>query len=189
MNNMTPFHVLSIQASLSIIIFSLLGIWYVNPKLSKLPLEKILIPLLWTHTLRYIALVLFLPGQVSPDFPRGILSIIAYGDFITALLSLFAILMLKYRIFGALIMVWIFNFVSVIDIINSIGMAIGARVYNIPLGFTYIIVAFYVPLLVVTQAMMMYWMIKRRNSLAEYLPNSNLIKQSTHEKGENEKNN
>lgn len=86
-------------------------------------------------------------------------------------------------------MVWIFNFVSVIDIINSIGMAIGARVYNIPLGFTYIIVAFYVPLLVVTQAMMMYWMIKRRNSLAEYLPNSNLIKQSTHEKGENEKNN
>lgn len=164
---MEPFYVLSTQASLSLLIFSILGIWYITPTFSKSPLEKILIPLLWIHAFRYVALALFLPGQVSTDFPHDILTVITYGDLISALLSLLAILMLKYKMRGALFVVWIFSIVSIADIINSITTAIGAQVYNIPLGFMYLTVAFYVPLMIVTQVMMIYWMIKRKNSLKQ----------------------
>lgn len=47
--NMNPFIVLNYQTVLSFVALTLIIRWYILPRLSRLPLEEALIPLIWIH--------------------------------------------------------------------------------------------------------------------------------------------
>ncbi len=153
---MTAFQILNLQSTFSLVAFALVARWHIAPRLSKTSVEDYLLPLTWVHVFRYAVLTLLVPGQVSPNVPADTANLIAYGDLASALLALVSVVFLKYRFAGALAVAWIFNLVGSADIVVAVGTAMNAKLADIPIGFNWYIVNFYVPLLIVTHAMMIY---------------------------------
>lgn len=163
---MSTLFIFAIQITLSIFVFALMAKWYIAPRLARLSLEKALIPLLWVNVFRYIPLALFAPEQVSADIPQMTLSLIAYGDLISAILAFVAIIFLVYRIPGALFAVWLFLLVGVTDMLIVMTHAISIQLYLYPLGFNWYIVALYVPMVLISQMMIAYYLFKKSKSYA-----------------------
>lgn len=161
--NMTPFTAIGIQSALSMIIFALLSVHYLLPHLRKLNLKKALIPLLWINTFRYLPLILLAPGQVSTQIPGSISNVIAYGDFVSGILALIAVLLIIYKAPGAIIITWIFLIVGTLDSINGVYTAISAEAYQFPLGFSWIVVTFFVPMIFVSEALIIHQLITNKN--------------------------
>lgn len=150
---MSPFFVMAIQSTLTIVIAALVARWYLAPSLARRPLREKLEPLLLVHAFRFVPLAIFLPGQVSDDFPAGLARLIAYGDFVSALLALAALLAWRYREAHGFWLTALFSVVGAADMVVVLTAAMREQVYNLPLGVIYYIPAFYVPVLAVLQVM------------------------------------
>ena len=159
---MTLFAILALQSTFSLVAFALIARWYVAPRLSRASLEDYLVPLIWVHVFRYAPLTLLVPGQVSLKLPADVAATIAYGDLVSAIVALVAIIFLKFRWQGALAVAWAFNLIGIADLLVSTGAAINAKMYQVPIGFNWYIVNFYVPALIVTHAMMVYRLVPKR---------------------------
>jgi hypothetical protein len=164
---MTPFWVLNIQSTLSLILFVLIAKWYVAPQLAGRSRNYAILPLLWIHAFRYAPLTLLAPGQADPHIPADVVAVVAYGDLIAALFALLAIaaVQLRWRIATAL--VWLFSIVSVADLVYSTARAAGSQMYTFYMGWSWYIVNFYVPMLVVSQVMIFYYLFTRKERSPE----------------------
>ena len=160
---MTAFSAIGIQSALSMTIFSLLAVFYLVPHLRKLKLKQAIITLLWINTFRYLPLILFAPGQVSASIPESVIAAIAFGDLISGLLALIAILLTRFNIRGAMVMTWLFLTLGTLDSINGVYTAISACAYQFPLGFSWIVVTFFVPLIFVSEALIIHQLITNKN--------------------------
>jgi hypothetical protein len=158
---MTPFWVLKIQSTLSLVLFILMARWYLAPRLSNRSRNEALLPLMWIHAFRYAPLTLLAPGQADPHIPASVIRVVAYGDLVAALFALLAIVALKLQLRGAIAVVWLFSLVSVVDLVFSTARAVGSEMYNFYMGWSWYIVNFYVPLLIVSQAMIFYYVATR----------------------------
>src|SRR5215472_9754148 len=98
---MTPFWVLNIQSTLSLILFILIARWYVAPRLSGRSRDQAVLPLLWIHAFRYAPLTLLAPGQADPRIPSDVVGVVAYGDFVAALFALLAIVAVQLKLGSA----------------------------------------------------------------------------------------
>lgn len=148
---MNPLLVLSIQCTFSMFVFFLLIKWYVLPKTSKETKYKILAFLLLVNVFRYLPLSLFMPGQISDNFPEYLKEIIALGDFLAGVLALIALLAIKRKHKRSIALVWLFSIISILDIVGVLTLAMKEKVYEIPLGTNYFTVSVYVPMLIVIQ--------------------------------------
>jgi hypothetical protein len=115
----------------------------------------VLAVLLVVNVFRYLPLSLYMPGQVSTDFPEHVKEIVAHGDFASGVLALIALLLLKSKSKLAIPFAWIFSMVSILDMILALFFAMSEKVYELPLGVNYFTVAVYVPMLMVTQAIIL----------------------------------
>jgi len=95
---MAPIVLFSIQFTLSLAAYVLIALWYVAPRLSKLPRETALEPLLWVHAFRIVGGTILAPGSVGVGVPMAFQTMIGYGDLITALLALVALAALRLRL-------------------------------------------------------------------------------------------
>ena len=84
---MKPIVLFGIQFTLSLVAYWLIAFWYVAPRLSGLPPELALAPLLWVHAFRIVGGTILAPGAVGPGVPMEFRTMIGYGDLITALLA------------------------------------------------------------------------------------------------------
>ena len=64
-----PIALFGIQFTLSVVAYSLIAMWYVWPRLSRLPLALALAPLLWVHAFRIVGGAILAPGAVGPGVP------------------------------------------------------------------------------------------------------------------------
>ena len=158
---MTPFQILNLQSTFTLVAFALIARWHIAPRLSKTSVEDHLLPLTWVHVFRYAPLTLLVPGQISPDVPADVANLIAYGDLASAVMALITVIFLRHRLAGALAVAWLFNVIGIADIVVATGAAINAKMADIPIGFNWYIVNFYVPALIVTHAMMVYRLIRK----------------------------
>jgi hypothetical protein len=142
-----------LQFTLSLIIFSMVAKWYIAPALNKLPQHKALVPLFLVHTLRYLPTTAFAPGQIGPDVPMGAMSKIAYGDLVSAILALVAILFLRYGWPGALAVAWVVNIVGSLDWLYASFLAASNQLVTHYLGGNWYIVHYYVPVIGVIHIM------------------------------------
>ena len=62
---MEPIALFGIQFTLSLVAYALLAFWYVTPRLSALPREVALAPLLWIHAFRVVGGTILAPGSVD----------------------------------------------------------------------------------------------------------------------------
>ena len=114
------------------------------------------------HSFRFFGLVFILPGIVGPHLPARFATFAAYGDFATGVLAILALLTVRIRpLFWSLIVT--FNLVGVADIIVDYYHAIRVGLPAMPgqLGATYAIPILYVPLLMITHCVALYWLVRR----------------------------
>src|SRR6266487_5426384 len=112
---MEPMVLFGIQFTLSLVAFTFIAFWYVVPRLSGLPRETALLPLLWIHAFRIVGGTILAPGAVDARVPMDFRVMIGYGDLATALLALLALLALRPRFPGAIALVWLCITVGMLD--------------------------------------------------------------------------
>src|SRR4030095_1306494 len=147
---MEPIILFGLQFTLSLVAYVLIAFWYVVPRLSKLPREAALVPLLWVHAFRIVGGTSLAPGAVDAGVPMDFRVMIGYGDLATAFLALLALIALRARFRGAIALVWLFIMVGMLDTVNAIIQSMRDSVFTYALGFNWVIVAIYVPALLVS---------------------------------------
>jgi hypothetical protein len=150
MFSMEPIVLFGIQFTLSLVVYALIGFWYVAPRLSKLPREVALVPLLWIHAFRIVGGTILAPGAVDGGVPMEFRVMIGYGDLATAFLALLALIALRARFRGAVALVWLFIIVGMLDTVNAIIQSLRYNVFTYALGVNWVIVTMYVPALLVS---------------------------------------
>src|SRR5258706_7422352 len=147
---MEPIVLFGIQFTLSLLAYLMIAAWYVAPRLSRLPREAALVPLLWVHAFRIVGGTILAPGAVDAGVPMEFRAMIGYGDLATAFLALLALVALRARFPGAIALVWLCVIVGLLDTVNAIIQSMRDSVFTYALGVNWVIVAIYVPMLVVS---------------------------------------
>ena len=145
-----PIVLFGIQFTLSLVAYSLIARWHVWPRLSPLPREVALVPLLWVHAFRVVGGTILAPGAVGPGVPTAFREMIGYGDMVTAGLALLALIALRARLPRAIALVWVCVTVGMVDTVNAIIQSMRYSVFDDPLGVNWVIVTLYVPALLVS---------------------------------------
>ena len=142
-------NVLTINLIFSTFVFWVAAKLYVLPKLENYEARTLLLPILLLHSLRHLGLMFLTPGATYPGIPPQFTYPAAFGDLITAVLAMIAIPAVAMRARSAKLLVWLFNVVGSLDLIDAIMLA---TVYDAApfMGPAYWIPAFWVPALLVT---------------------------------------
>jgi len=107
----------------------------------------------------HAGLVFLVPSVTGGALPREFAVPAAYGDLLAALLALLAIVALRARWPIATALVWIFNLVGALDLINALFQ--GNRL-GVQLGAAYFIPTVVVPALLVAHAMVFAMLVTHR---------------------------
>lgn len=150
---MEPVLLFGVQFTLSLAAYALIAVWYVIPRLSGLPRDVALMPLLWVHAFRIVGGTILAPGAVDSGLPMDFRTMVGYGDLATALLALVALIALRARFQGAIALVWLCVGVGMLDTVNAIIQSVRYNVFTYALGVNWLIVAVYVPALLVTSVL------------------------------------
>lgn len=113
------------------------------------------------HSFRFFGLVFIVPGVVGPHMPASFAGFAAWVDFATGLLAILALLTVRIRpLFWSLVVA--FNLVGAVDIIVDYYHAtrVGLPAMAGQLGATYVIPILYVPLLMITHVIALYWLLR-----------------------------
>jgi hypothetical protein len=113
------------------------------------------------HSFRFFGLVFILPGVVGPNLPASFASFAAYADLATGLLAMLALLTVRVRgLFWFFVVA--FNVVGAADLILDYYHAIqtGLPALAGQLASAYFIPIIYVPLLMITHVVALYWLVR-----------------------------
>jgi len=138
-----------LQFVLSLVVVGLLARWYATPWLAGKPLEVALMALLVPHAFRHVGLAFLVPALNQPGMPLDFATAAAYGDLLSGILALVALIALKGRWALAVPLVWVFSVVGAADLANALRQD-DAILY---MGATWFIPTFLVPVLLVTHVM------------------------------------
>ena len=158
---MTPFIIGNIQFTLSLIAYALIMAWFIHPVLKGKTWTVAVVPLLLVHVFRYGPLTLLMPEQVDMNIALTARETIAYGDFVSGLLALVAVVLVRYKLSGAKIAVWVFSVVGLLDVIWATKTGMQAGMLDHFIGFNLYILNFYVPMLIVTHVMIIKYLLKK----------------------------
>ena len=146
---MSPQAIFGLQFVFSLLVFALLAKWLLAPWLARQTRREALFWLTLPHAFRYIGLVFLVPGVVAQPLPSDFANPAAYGDLLTSILALLALVALRTGWKGAIATVWLFNVVGTVDLLNAL-----RHLDIVPnLGAAWYIPTFFVPLLLVTHVM------------------------------------
>ena len=164
---MEPIVLFGIQFTLSLVAYLLIAFWYLAPRLSRLSREAALAPLLWVHAFRIVGGTILAPGSVDAGVPMAFRVMIGYGDLATAFLALLASIALRARFAGAIALVWLCIVVGMLDTVNAIIQSLRDSVFSYALGVNWVIVAIYVPALLVSSLLIFMQLLGRRRASNE----------------------
>ena len=152
-----------ITVAFGFLFWSVVAAQYIWPAIGKRERAEALRPILVLHGFRYIGMIFLVPGVVSAEiadtvFARGV----AYGDLLTATLAFIALAALRSRFAEPL--VWLFNIVGTLDLLNAFYQGNAISLANAPgvLGAAYFIPIFGVPLLLVTHVLVFRLLMRKQ---------------------------
>ena len=117
---MDPLSIFGLQLIMSLFAYSLLARWYVGPWLNRKPKTQALSLLVFPHTLRHLGLVFLVPGIPTQTLPGFFANPVAFGDLASAVLAILSVIALRRQWRGALALVWVFNIVGTVDLVNAL---------------------------------------------------------------------
>lgn len=134
---------------------------YVLPRLrsmERIEAQRVIATL---HSFRFFGLVFVLPGVVGPHLPGSFAAFAAYGDFVTGVLAIVALLTVRVRpLFWFFVVA--FNVVGTGDLLLAYYHAVRAGLPELAgqLGAAYAIPILYVPMLMITHFLALYWLVR-----------------------------
>ena len=149
--------IFGLQFVMSLVVWGLIAKWLVAPWLAKLVQHQALFWLTLPHAFRHIGMVFLVPGVVAQSLPNAFATPAAYGDLVTGVLALLALIALRTGWAGALALVWLFNIVGTVDLLNALRHVNVAPAF----GAAWYIPTFLVPLLLVTHFMIFVRLLRR----------------------------
>jgi hypothetical protein len=161
---MEPTVLFGIQFTLSLVAYTLIAFWYVVPRLSGLPRAEAVMPLLWVHAFRIVGGTILAPGAVDASVPTEFRVMIGYGDLVTAVLALLALIALRNRFPGGIALTWLCIIVGTADTVNAIIQSVRDSVFTYALGVNWVIVSIYVPALLVSSLLIVLQLVSPRRS-------------------------
>ncbi len=149
--------IFGLQFFLSLVVWGLIAKWLVTPWLATKSRREALFWLTLPHAFRHVGMVFLVPGVVGQTLPASFAAPAAYGDLVTGVLALLALIALRTGWRGTLALVWVFNIVGTVDLLNALRHA------NVvpELGAAWYIPTFFVPLLLVTHFMSFARLLRR----------------------------
>ncbi len=141
--------IFGLQFVLSLVVWGLIAKWLVAPWLETKSPHNALFWLTLPHAFRYMGMVFLVPGVVARPLPGAFAIPAAYGDLVTGLLALLALIALRTGWARALALVWLFNIVGTVDLLNALRQASVVPDF----GAAWYIPTLFVPLLLVTHVM------------------------------------
>jgi hypothetical protein len=159
--NVTSAHALAQACSL--LVFLTLGVWYAAPWVRTQSRADALIPLLWVHVFRYVALQLFSAQQAGFPISDAGRDQIVYGDLVAAALAAVAIVSLRRRARLSPLVVWMLVAATAADVVRNV-TTVGMREHLVSHenGVEWMITTFYVPLVVVSLGLIIWQLYSRR---------------------------
>jgi len=101
---------------------------------------------------------------VGDAVPVDFRAMIGYGDMLTALLALVALVALRLRLRYAIALVWLFVSVGLLDTLNAIVQSNRYSVFNETLGVNWVVVTIYVPALLVSSVLILFYLLRPSQS-------------------------
>jgi hypothetical protein len=141
--------------------FGLVTKLYIWPRLRTQKREDALVPLVLSHTFRFIGLAFLMPGVVSSSLPPAFAAPAAYGDLVAAILAIVATVALSRHVPWASLLVWLFNVWGTVDLLFAFYQALfGVQLDPRMLGAAFFIPTAIVPPLLITHGMI-FWLLVR----------------------------
>ena len=112
--------IFGLQFFLSLVAWGVIAKWLLAPWLEKKSPHEALFWLTLPHGFRHVGMVFLVPGVVAQPLPEAFANPAAYGDLITGVLALAALIALRTGWAGALALVWLFNIVGTVDLLNAL---------------------------------------------------------------------
>jgi len=166
---MTPETIFRIQLVLGYVAWLLFFGAYVRPKLRSMSGMDAQRAIATLHSFRFFGLVFILPGVVG-TLPSSFTRFAAYGDFVTGLLAIAALMAFRTRpLFTALVVA--FNIAGVVDLLVDYYHAIVQGVPFIAgqMASAYWIPILYVPVLMMTHIISFYLLLRPQRAAAPVL--------------------
>ena len=179
---MSPAIIFQLHLVLGYVAWLLCFAVYVLPKLKAMDRFGAQRAIATLHSFRFFGLVFILPGVVGPNLPAGFATFAAYGDFVTGVLALLALLMVRIRQLFWLFVV-AFNLAGAVDIIVDYyhGTQVNLPALSGQLGATYAIPILYVQVLMITHVIAFYLLLRPQPNTARAVARAS---QSTISSGE-----
>jgi hypothetical protein len=128
------------------------------------------------HSFRFLGLVFILPGVVGANLPTSFARFAAYGDFATGILAILALLSVRRRpLFWFFVVAY--NLVGATDILVDYyhAIRIGLPYVAGQLGAAYFIPIIYVPMLMITHVVALYWLVRPQFGAPQAIPDNILV--------------
>jgi hypothetical protein len=164
---MSPAIVFQLQLVLGYIAWLLCFGVYILPKLNSMERFNAQRAIATLHSFRIFGLAAIVPGVVGPNLPAGFAEVAAYGDLATGVLAILALLTARIRpLFWSLVVA--FNVVGVTDILLDYYDAVRLNLpaHSGELGAMYAIPIIYVPALMITHIVALYFLLRRGTAAA-----------------------
>jgi hypothetical protein len=146
----------------SLIVFGSISRWYFASWLNNRPRADALIALLWVQVSRYVALQVF--SAQHDGFPisdNGAMEIVV-GDVAGAFMAYFAIILLRNRSRLAIPLVWLLAIETIYDTFANIRGGVSEHLMGAARGVTWLTLAFFVPMVVVSLVLLIWQLYARR---------------------------
>jgi hypothetical protein len=158
---MSPALIFQIHLALGYVPWLLFFVTYAWPRLKTMERVDAHRAIATLHSFRIFGLAFIVPGVVGADLPAGFASFAAYADFATGLLAIGALMSIRVRPLFWLFVV-AFNLVGFIDFIVDYyhGIEFGLPALSGQLGALYAIPVLYVPILMITHLVALYWLLR-----------------------------
>jgi hypothetical protein len=147
---------------ISVVVYSLIAVWYVAPWLKKLDKRQALTAPLWVHVFRYLCLYLPIAQRDGYAISDRILHVVVVGDLSGAVLALAAIIFLRMRsrlgpFFAGLVLI-----ASLIDIV--VGTYVRRQIGSDPeaSGVWWLVFVYFAPLVLVSLPILGWQLYQRR---------------------------
>ena len=151
--------IFGLQFALSLFAWGVIAKMFLMPWLKTKPRNEALILLIVPHVFRHVGMVFLVPGVVAEPMPESFANPAAYGDLLAGVLALTAIISLRTGWAGALAVVWVFNVVGTVDLLNALRHADAIPA----MGAAWFIPTFFVPLLLVTHVLVFVKLLSGRS--------------------------
>jgi hypothetical protein len=140
---MDNFTIINLQAIIGTIAIIIGFKFWIQPRVSKLPIYEALLPFVFLNTFRYLGLTFMAKEQFYDGFPTSFLNTVGLLDFSTAVLAIVSVVALKNKWRFALPLVWIFNIVGFGDLLTAFPQFFGLKLYDQNLGFIWLMFVTY----------------------------------------------